>query len=118
MQEPGGAEGIGGAGGTGGVEEAGGAVVTVGEEGAQGEGGAGGTGGVGGKENEGGAVKTPMLKLSLLYPIYSCGASAEGCKYSCDIVQILEPKHHIFYKTGHFQVNFEEMAFWSSEGHK
>ena len=81
----------------------GGAVVAGGEEGAQGAGGARGTGGAGGK---GDAVKTAMLKFSLLYPLYSCGAAADGYKYNTDIVQILEPNHPPFGKAGHFQVNF------------
>ena len=50
-------------------------------------------------------MKTAMLKFSSLYPVYSCGAAAEGSKYRCGIVQILEPNHHNFDKTGHFQVN-------------
>ena len=51
-------------------------------------------------------MKTAMLKFSSLYPLYYCGAAAEGYKYRCGIVQILEPNHPKFDKAGHFQVNF------------
>ena len=51
-------------------------------------------------------MKIPKLKFSSLYPLYYSGAAAEGHKYICDIGQILEPNHHNFDKTGHFQVNF------------
>ena len=84
-------------------EGEGGAVVPGGEEGAR---GAGGAGGAGDKENEEGAVKTAILKFSSLYPLYSCGAAAEGYKYRCGIVQILKPNRHNFDKTGHFHVHF------------
>ena len=75
-------------------------LVAGGEEGAQGARGAGVRG------DEGGAVKTAMLKFSLLYPLNSCGAAADSYKYNTDIVQILEPNHPQFGKAGHFQGNF------------
>ena len=55
-------------------------------------------------------MKTAMLKFSSLYPLYYCGAVAEGYKYKykyiCGIAQILKPNHPNFGKAGHFQVNF------------
>ena len=59
------------------------------------------------KGDEGGGVKTAMLKFSSVYPLYSCGAAAaEVRKYSFDIGQIKQPNHPKFEKAGHFQVNF------------